>query len=76
MVADGLNAEFVARLDRAVDTMLADGLAVTIDLHPEDDYKQRMRTDNDAVDRLDDGSGAGWPATMPTAIRRWSSSRS
>ena len=34
--ADGLNADFVGRLDRAVDTMLADGLAVEIDMHPED----------------------------------------
>ena len=50
--ADGLNADFVGRLDNAVDTMLADGLAVEIDLHPEDSYKQQLRTSNDAVDRL------------------------
>ena len=49
---DGLNADFVGRLDRAVDTMLADGLAVQIDLHPEDSYKQQLRTSDDAVDRL------------------------
>ncbi len=49
---DGLNSEFVGRLDKAVDTMLADGLAVTIDLHPEEDYKQKIKTDNNAVDRL------------------------
>ncbi len=49
---DGLNAEFLARLDRAVDAMLADGLAVQIDLHPEDSYKQQLRTSDDAVDRL------------------------
>jgi aryl-phospho-beta-D-glucosidase BglC (GH1 family) len=49
---DGLNADFVARLDRAVDTMLSQGLAVTIDLHPEGSYKQQLRTSNDAVDRL------------------------
>ena len=49
---DGLNADFLARLDRAVDTMLADGLAVQIDLHPEDSYKQQLRTSDDAVDRL------------------------
>ncbi len=40
---EGLNADFLARLDRAVDTMLADGLAVQIDLHPEDSYKQQLR---------------------------------
>ncbi len=50
--ADGLNVDFVARLDGAVDLILADGMAVTIDLHPEDSYKQQLRTDNAAVDRL------------------------
>ena len=46
---DGLNADFVGRLDRAVDAMLADGLAVTIDLHPEDGFKLPLRTGNDGV---------------------------
>ena len=50
--ADGLNADFVGRLDRAVDAMLADGLAVQIDLHPEDSYKQQLRTSDYAVDEL------------------------
>jgi endoglucanase len=50
--ADGLNAEFVARLDQTVDTMLADGLAVEIDLHPQENYKQQLRTSDWAVDRL------------------------
>jgi len=49
---DGLNDEFVARVDRAVDAILADGLAVEIDLHPEDSYKQQLRTSDYAVDRL------------------------
>ena len=49
---DGLNAEFLSRLDKAVDTMLADGLAVQIDLHPEGAYKQQLRTSSDSVDRL------------------------
>jgi aryl-phospho-beta-D-glucosidase BglC (GH1 family) len=49
---DGLNAEFMSRLDRAVDTMLADGLAVQVDLHPEESYKMQLRTSNDAVDRV------------------------
>ncbi|HUD14630.1 MAG TPA: cellulase family glycosylhydrolase, partial [Terracidiphilus sp.] len=42
--ADGLNGEFLGRLDKAVDTMLADGLAVTIDVHPEESYKEKVRT--------------------------------
>jgi aryl-phospho-beta-D-glucosidase BglC (GH1 family) len=50
--AEGLNAEFVARLDRAVDGMLADGLAVQIDIHPEEPYKLQVRTSNDAVERF------------------------
>jgi endoglucanase len=47
----GTNSDFIARLDRAVDTMLADRLAVIIDLHPSDNYKQQLRSSNDAVDR-------------------------
>ena len=49
---DGLNANFTRRLDRALDTILADGLAVQVDLHPEESYKIHLRTSNDAVDRL------------------------
>jgi len=48
---DGFNADFVGRLDRAVDTMLTHGLAVIIDVHPEDSYKQRLSSD-EGVDRL------------------------
>jgi len=50
--ADGLNGDFVSRLDRAVDTMLADGLAVEIDLHPGDAYKQQLRNGDDGVERF------------------------
>ncbi len=50
--ADGMNADFLARLDRAVDAMLADGLAVEIDLHPQEELKQQVRTNNEAVDRF------------------------
>lgn len=39
---DGLNDEFVARLDQAVNTILGDGLAVIIDLQPADSYKQQL----------------------------------
>jgi aryl-phospho-beta-D-glucosidase BglC (GH1 family) len=50
--ADGLNADFLGRLDRAVDAMLAAGLAVQIDLQPEDSYKQQLKAGNDAVEQL------------------------
>jgi endoglucanase len=49
---DGLNDDFVSRLDHALDTMLADGLAVQIDLHPEEPYKMQLRTSNQAVDQM------------------------
>ena len=49
---EGLNDEFLSRLDAAVDAMLANGLAVQIDLHPEEPYKAQLRTGNEAVDRL------------------------
>ncbi len=50
--ADGLNAEFVGRLDKVVDSMLANGLAVTIDVHPESSYKERVRNTNEGVERF------------------------
>ena len=48
----GANNDFLPRLDHAIDTMLANGLAVIVDVHPMDDYKQRLRTDDGAVDRF------------------------
>ena len=50
--AEGLNADFLARLDQAVDTMLAHGLAVQIDIHPQEPYKLEIRSSNQAVDRF------------------------
>jgi endoglucanase len=50
--SEGLNADFLGRLDRAVDQILAHGMAVQIDIHPQDDYKQRLRSDPYAVDRF------------------------
>ena len=49
---EGLNAEFLGRLDHAVDAMLAQGLAVQIDIHPEPDYKRQVRESNEGVDRF------------------------
>ena len=50
--ADGLNDEFMARLDHALDMILSDGMAVQIDLHPEEPYKQGVRSNNAAVDKF------------------------
>jgi endoglucanase len=44
--------DFLPRLDKAVDAMLGNGLAVLIDLHPSDNYKQQLRNGNDSVDQL------------------------
>jgi aryl-phospho-beta-D-glucosidase BglC (GH1 family) len=49
---DGLNADFMGRLDHAVDQMLAKGMAVQIDIHPESDYKKRVSTTSEGVDRF------------------------
>lgn len=49
---DGLNAEFVGRLDHAVDTMLANGLAVQVDIHPESDYKAKVKSTGEGVERF------------------------
>jgi len=49
----GAKSDFLARLDHAVDTMLANNLAVIIDVHPSDEYKQKMRTDDGAVTRFE-----------------------
>jgi aryl-phospho-beta-D-glucosidase BglC (GH1 family) len=49
---DGLNPDFLGRLDRAVDAMLAEGMAVQIDIHPEPAYKLQVRTTSEGVDRF------------------------
>jgi hypothetical protein len=49
---DGFNADFLGRLDRAVDAMLAAGLAVQIDIHPEESYKQQVKNTDEGVQRF------------------------
>ena len=44
--------DFVARLDKAVDTTLADGLAVQIDVHAGEQFKQQLRSGNNNVERF------------------------
>jgi len=48
----GPNADFLARLDRVVDAILANGLAVQIDIHPEEPYKQAVKNGNESVERF------------------------
>jgi endoglucanase len=49
---NGPNADFLARLDHAVDSMLANELAVQIDIHPEGPYKQAVKNGNEGVERF------------------------
>jgi aryl-phospho-beta-D-glucosidase BglC (GH1 family) len=47
-------AEYLGHLDAAVKMILDHGLAVVIDLHPEDDFKARLTKDDDFVQRFAD----------------------
>ena len=46
------DSNFMGRLDHAVDQMLAKGMAVQIDIHPESDYKKRVSTTGEGVIRV------------------------
>jgi endoglucanase len=47
-----LNTVFVAELDRVTHIMLQDGLRVIVDVHPSDEFKRQLRTDDAAVTRF------------------------
>lgn len=49
-----LDREHLRRLDAALDMMMAAGLAVVLDLHPTDEFKLRLRTDDRFVAALAD----------------------
>ncbi|HYJ45567.1 MAG TPA: cellulase family glycosylhydrolase, partial [Pyrinomonadaceae bacterium] len=44
-----LKPERLRLLDEALDMMLAEGLAVVVDIHPADEFKLKLRTDDRAV---------------------------
>jgi endoglucanase len=46
------DSNFIGRLDHVVDQMIAKGMAVQIDIHPESDYKKRVSTTGEGVDRF------------------------
>ncbi|WP_348262332.1 cellulase family glycosylhydrolase [Telmatobacter sp. DSM 110680] len=48
----GRDVDFMTRLDHAVDQMIAKGMAVQIDIHPESDYKKRVSSSSEGVDRF------------------------
>ncbi len=45
-----LNAEYLRRLDDALDMMLGNGLSVVFDIHPSDEFKLKLRTDDKHVE--------------------------
>jgi endoglucanase len=45
-----LNAEYLRRVDDALDMMLASGLSVVFDIHPSDEFKIKLRTDDRHVE--------------------------
>ena len=48
----GLNDDLLARLDRAINAILSNGLAVQLCIFPEDSYKQQLQSGDYGVDRL------------------------
>ena len=52
--ADDIPADYLAYLDSAVQMILDQGLAVVIDLHPDNDIKAKLAGDDDFVEQLAD----------------------
>ncbi len=44
-----LKSDYLSHLDRALDMLLAGGLAVIVDIHPSDEFKIRLRADDKHV---------------------------
>jgi aryl-phospho-beta-D-glucosidase BglC (GH1 family) len=52
--ADRIPGDYLGYLDVAVQMILARGLAVIIDVHPESDFKQKLTTDDSFVEQFAD----------------------
>jgi endoglucanase len=52
--ADRIPADYIGYVDAAVQMILARGLAVIIDIHPESDFKQKLATDDGFVEQFAD----------------------
>jgi len=52
--ADRIPEEYLGYLDRAVQMILGQGLAVIIDVHPESDFKLKLATDDGFVEQFAD----------------------
>lgn len=49
-----LNSDYLRRLDAALDMLLASGLSVVLDIHPADEFKVKLRTDDRHVEAFAD----------------------
>ncbi|HJZ64044.1 MAG TPA: cellulase family glycosylhydrolase [Candidatus Acidoferrum sp.] len=52
--ADRIPAEYLAMVDRAVNMILSQNLAIIIDIHPESDFKQKLASDDSFVEQFED----------------------
>jgi aryl-phospho-beta-D-glucosidase BglC (GH1 family) len=52
--ADRIPEEYLGYLDRAVQMILGQGLAVIIDIHPDSDFKQKLAADDSFVEQFAD----------------------
>jgi endoglucanase len=52
--ADRIPAEYLALVDDAVKKIMAQNLAIIIDIHPESDFKQKLVTDDGFVEQFAD----------------------
>ncbi len=52
--ADRIPAEYLAMVDDAVKKIMAQNLAIIIDIHPESDFKQNLATDDSFVEQFAD----------------------
>jgi aryl-phospho-beta-D-glucosidase BglC (GH1 family) len=52
--ADRIPPEYLAMVDSAVKTILAQNLAIIIDIHPESDFKQKLASDDSFVEQFED----------------------
>jgi endoglucanase len=52
--ADELPAEYLTSLDAAVKLILDQGLAIIIDVHPEEDFKEKLASDASSVEEFTD----------------------
>ncbi len=52
--ADRIPGEYLGYLDRAIQMILGQGLAVIIDVHPESDFKQKLATEDGFVEEFAD----------------------